>query len=236
MMSLKIGYWKIRGLAAALRMMCHYAGVEHESVLYEVKEKEGGGWDHSSWFSVKPELKEKNALINLPYVQDGETLVTLTNACLLYLGRKFNLNGKDAEEQVKVEQILMQIMDLRNEATGGFYGPKEKFQDNIKREYWKDHYQKFELWLQQNKTDFVASNEVTTPDFHLFEMLDQHETLSKFLNFQSPLSSYPLLSAYYQRMKSLPKLAGYLSSDIHRNLPINQRFSNFGISNSAVEK
>ena len=112
---LQIGYWKIRGLAAALRMTCTYAGAEYESVEYVSKPKEGGGYDTSEWHAQKRELATKNALINLPYVLDGETLVTQSNACLYYLGRKFRLAGVTALEQMRVDEALCQVMDLRNE-------------------------------------------------------------------------------------------------------------------------
>ena len=70
-----IGYWKIRGLAAPLRMTCSYAGAEYQSADYELQPKDGGGWDPSEWTSVKPGLKEKNAMMNLPYVLDGDVYI-----------------------------------------------------------------------------------------------------------------------------------------------------------------
>jgi glutathione S-transferase len=46
----------------------------------------------SPWFAQrKPQLKQLNPLINLPFVIDGEVVVTQSNACLAYLGRKFNM-------------------------------------------------------------------------------------------------------------------------------------------------
>ena len=69
---LVVAYWTIRGLGATLRMMCEYAGVEYEARSHDCAKKEGGGFDMTEWFvDNKPGLKEKNALINLPYVLDG---------------------------------------------------------------------------------------------------------------------------------------------------------------------
>lgn len=39
-----VGYWKIRGLAAPLRMICQYAGADYISKEYDVTVKEGGGY------------------------------------------------------------------------------------------------------------------------------------------------------------------------------------------------
>merc|ERR1712137_756018 len=97
-------------------------------VLYEVTEKEGGGWDVSSWFSKKPALKERNALMNLPYVIDGDNVITQSNACLMYLGRKFNLVGKNDSDLAKVEQTLCEVFDLRNNCVKLFYSSAEDFE------------------------------------------------------------------------------------------------------------
>ena len=69
----------------------------------------------STWLSVKkPALKAKNPLINLPYVVDGEVVVSQSNACLSYLGRKLGLWGGNEAEVSLCEQLLCEIMDLRN--------------------------------------------------------------------------------------------------------------------------
>lgn len=226
---LKVGYWDIRGLAAPLRMMCEYAGVEYEPVLYDLQAKEGGGWDASSWFSVKPELKEKNALMNLPYVIDGDVIVTQSNACLSYLGRKFKLNGKDDSDLTKVEQCLCEVMDLRNNAIKLFYSPKEQFdkdKDSFLEETVAKSFNKFEGWLNQQGTTYLVGNEVTTPDFHLFEIVDQIETLAKKVEKESTLKSFPKLTTLYESFQKLPAIAKYMESDLHK-LPINNKMASF---------
>lgn len=101
-----VGYWKIRGLAAPLRMLLTFVGAKYTSTVYAVHPKEGGGWDTSEWFSVKPALVEKNPFMNLPYVIDEEAdlILTQSNPCLLYLARKYNLAGKTPLETVYVDQ------------------------------------------------------------------------------------------------------------------------------------
>ena len=62
-----VAYWKIRGLAAPLRMMCSYAGVEFENKMYEHTGCASEGFDKKCWTDeAKPVLKERNPLINLP--------------------------------------------------------------------------------------------------------------------------------------------------------------------------
>ena len=91
----------------------------YNAVLYNVTEKDatagdGGGWDTSSWFGPKASLREKNPLLNLPYVRDGDALITQSNACMVYLGDKLGLMGDTAQDRIEIEQLLCECMDLRN--------------------------------------------------------------------------------------------------------------------------
>lgn len=129
-------YWKIRGLGAPLRMLLSHAGANYKDVTYEVVQKEDGSYDRSCWFSVKPALQAKNPLMNLPYVVDGDRVVTQSTSCLTYFGRKYKLSGANDDELTRVEQILAQAMDLRNDSVRLFYGPADKFQEGMVSKYW----------------------------------------------------------------------------------------------------
>ena len=78
-------------------MAAHYAGADCKFNNYGVTATDDG-WDKSSWFDVKPQFKEQNGLINLPYVIDNGFVVTQTNAVLMYLGRRFGLIGSTAQQ------------------------------------------------------------------------------------------------------------------------------------------
>jgi glutathione S-transferase len=41
------------------------------------------------WPAIKAKLAETNPFANLPYVLDGETVVSQSNACLVYLAGRF---------------------------------------------------------------------------------------------------------------------------------------------------
>jgi glutathione S-transferase len=225
--SVEVAYWKIRGLGAPLRMMCAYAGAKFTPTAYEVT-GESPNWDRSAWFDVKPELKAKNALMNLPYVIDGDNIVTQSNACLEYLGRKFGLLGSNEGEESKTQQCLSQVMDLRNSAVGCFYSGSDaaKHIDSV-----KVHYDKFEGWLKDNGTDYVAGPSPTAADFHLWEMLDQHEAFC--IKKELPLllhsddTPYTKLKQYYTRFAALPQLQSYFAGDLHK-FPMNNKMADFG--------
>ena len=68
-----LGYWSTKGLGAASRQMIIYAGIPLVAKIYKVLPKEENGeinYEGSSWHdNDKIELKKKNSLINLPYLQ-----------------------------------------------------------------------------------------------------------------------------------------------------------------------
>lgn len=212
---LTVAYWHIRGLAAPLRMMCYYANATFEDKTYKVTGTPGD-WDRSAWFDVKPALVEKNGLMNLPYIIDGDLVLTQSNACLGYLGRKFGLCGANELEITRNEQARDQCMDLRNGFVGLCYSPKDAFQDRVTSylEGTNTHFQKLEQFMTQNGTAYVSADKPLYADFHIFEMLDVHKRLAESQKATSWLASgkYPKLSALYQAMTSDPKLAGYFSS------------------------
>lgn len=112
--TLTIGYWDIRGLGAPLRMMAEYAGESYDAKLFDSRT--------GDWATYKAELIKINPFANLPFVKDGEQVITQSNACMSYLGAKFGLLGVGDGERALVEQCLCQVMDLRNDAVAQFYG------------------------------------------------------------------------------------------------------------------
>jgi glutathione S-transferase len=70
MSKLVLGYWPIRGLAERIRLLLEYLGLEYEQVFYFENNED-------QWFKVdKPTLLSKNPALNLPYLIDGEKVVS----------------------------------------------------------------------------------------------------------------------------------------------------------------
>lgn len=221
------------------------------NVMYDLKRKDDGSHDADAWFSVKPAMKEINPLINLPYVKDGDMIVSQTNACLCYLGRKLGLWGKTLEQQVECEELLCEIMDLRNDMISFAYKPAVEggAQKVISSAQGKNGVlQKLELWLekkvktssegltsvadsQHSQGAFLVGTSATAPDFHLYEMLVQYETLAKVNDLPPVLSSYPCLMFFKAAHENLPGNARYLASlGALGTLPFNQKMASFGAS------
>merc|ERR1712168_1172478 len=90
MAPITLAYWDIRGLAQPIRMLLEYSGADYKDIRYKCGDPPG--FDLSDWTNVK--FKLGLDFPNLPYCIDGDIKVTLSNAILRYLGRKFGLDGK----------------------------------------------------------------------------------------------------------------------------------------------
>jgi glutathione S-transferase len=233
-----VGYWSIRGLGAPLRMMVMYANHPLNNVMYDAVGIAGGNVDKSCWFSIKPEFIEKNPLMNLPYVIDGDNVITQSNACLSYLGRKLNLWGVNEIEVSQVEQLLCEVMDLRNQMIRYAYqvdGNALSLFDAVTGK--NGSFQKFELWLQREvdggrSGTFLVGDHATAPDFPLFEMLFQYTFLAEYKGRFDLLASFPRLQHYLTSFAALPANERYLATPFGsvspNRLPFNNKQATFG--------
>jgi len=213
-----------------------FANVPFKVENHELKMVDGAF--QTEWFSGrKPGLKEINPLVNLPYIIDGTLVVSQSNACLSYLGKKFGLWGKDLASSTRCDELLCEIFDLRNKMTGFAYAKHENIKnaaENLLADVKGKNgiLQKLELILvQQGPTwggfNFVADY-VTAPDFHAWEMLDQYAKLTAFFELPSLFADFPKLAAFHAGFASLPGNAKYLANPLFTQLPFNNLGASFG--------
>jgi len=231
-----VGYWGIRGLAAPLRMMVMYRNVPLQAECYDVKETPTkDGFDRSSWLSVKEGLRAKNPLINLPYVIDGDLVISQSNACFMYLGRKLNLLGSNEVEHCYCEQLLCEVMDLRNNVVRFAYGRSMEAAPWLESIATKgSSLDKLNTWLERkysswtdNTNLFFVGNDATAPDFHIWEMCDQLRLTATFSKCPDPLAAYPALSQFHKAFAALPGNQRYMQSKLAQ-LPCNNLMAGFG--------
>ena len=86
-----------------------------------------------------------------------------------------------------------------------------------------EHFAKLEGWFALNNTEFLVGDSPTAPDFHLFEMLDQHTAFAADHHQVDPIAACPCLSAFSARFRALPQLAAYFTGPLSK-LP----FNNYG--------
>jgi glutathione S-transferase len=90
----QLGYWKIRGLGEKVRMILEYVGIPYEEIKY-------GNDQEDKWFNEdKPKLLNQNPAINLPYLIDGNQVISESDAIIVYLcykGNRVDLLGTNCE-------------------------------------------------------------------------------------------------------------------------------------------
>ena len=250
-----IGYWSTKGLGSVCRQVVIYAGEKLISKNYKLQpkiENDNVSFDGSDWTNKdKIELKKRNSLINLPYMEiiddEGQRhLICQSNACLLYLGRKFKMLGSNEVEQTRCEQLLLETNDLRGIITSFAYThfknkdlEKEAAKEVYEKAFQKNDagkMQKFEHWLSSNDNSrFLLNNNVSIPDFNLFDILDfyieflKHYNLVNETNDDKILSAvgFPKLNKFFIDFKNLPKMKKYFNSILY-SLPYTNKSANFG--------
>jgi len=207
-----VGYHKIRGLGAPLRMICYYKSQPFSMVAYGEDMQE-------AWHKGKKlELIKQNSCINLPYIMDGDLITTQSNTCLLYLGRKTGLD-EDAFF-IHNHLVLDQTMDLRNDLMKLVYpfGPvktKGEFPAGAKAHLEGTAQTNFTKLEGICKGPYMCGDKPQSGDFHVFEMLDQHHDIALSIGMASPLEAFPKLKVLHTRMKEDPALAKYFASDAY---------------------
>ena len=109
-------------------MLLHILGQEYESVEYTLPEE---------WFPTKQKRIDEGAhFMNLPYLEDGDVLLTESGAIPYYLCQRFNkdLFGKTALDTARVIQINGVLVDLHRAVVKTAFreDAKEALAKNIK--------------------------------------------------------------------------------------------------------
>ena len=251
-----VGYWSTKGLGSVCRQMVIYAEFPLKAKNYKLEAILSNGetsYDGSSWHDTsKIELKKRNSLINLPYIEllnsNGDNLLlSQSNACLIYLARKFNMLGQNELEVTQCEQLLFETGDLRNIITSfaytHFQNKDEEHnaaKDVLNRVFDNNNIgkmQKFENWFKNQKNvnaNFLVNN-ISVSDFNLFDVLDFYIVFLKhykFLKYPKDENlfnefGYPNIANFYSKFKQLPKMQKYFSSILYK-LPYTNKSANFG--------
>lgn len=243
--TITVGYWSIRGLGAPLRMMVMYSGAKLNAVNYDgaPKQLEGGkmGWDMERWFvQDKPKLKTENPLINLPYVRVNKGMVvTQTNACFAHVGRALKMFGSNKKEAVQCEQLLCEVMDIRNKIVDLSYGgggnDKESASKVVANA--KSSFGKIATWLAakpKGTCTFLVGRKASAPDFHLYEMMDQFTALAAFHGIDTPFSAESVLLEWFVAFRALEQNQRYLTSVLAK-LPVNNKMAQWGATRGGEE-
>ncbi|XP_040854570.1 glutathione S-transferase Mu 1 isoform X1 [Ochotona curzoniae] len=243
-MPVTLGYWDIRGLAHAIRLLLEYTDTSYEEKRYTMGD--APDYDRSQWLSEK--FKLGLDFPNLPYLIDGTHKLTQSNAILRYLGRKHNLCGETEEEKIRVDILENQAMDVSNQLAEVCYSPdfvsylrpsraslgSMAFragahscfppQEKQKPEYLKgipDMLKQFSQFLGEKP--WFAGDKITFVDFLTYDVLDLHRVF-----VPSCLEAFPNLKAFVSRFEDLPKISAYIKSNRFLPRPLYTKVATWG--------
>ncbi|XP_006899379.1 PREDICTED: glutathione S-transferase Mu 1-like isoform X2 [Elephantulus edwardii] len=204
-----LGYWEIRGLAHAIRLILEYTDSKYEEKKYIWGD--APDYDRSHWLNEK--FKLGLDFPNLPYLVDGSHKITQSNAILRYIARKHNLCGETEEEKIRVDMLESQVMDTRMSLALMCYNPDF---EKLKPQYLKELPEKLKLYSDYlGKRPWFAANKITFADFLVYDVLDVNRIFEP-----KCLDAFPNLKDFMARFERLDKIAAYMKSSRYLPRPL----------------
>lgn len=216
-----LGYWALRGFGERVRLILEYTNLPYTQEIFTAEAPE-------KWFNDrKPELIKKNPAINLPFLIDGDKVISESNTLMIYVAHrsgKKELLGRNFDEQLNITTVEGVCKGLHQEFLKLSYGGHGKASYE---EAHKEFIEKFRPSLVKlqgllGEKDWIAG-EITWIDFVVTEFLQQ-----LFLQTPGFKEEYPALLKYQQRLFSLPELQNYFKSSRWQEFPVNYVTAQWG--------
>jgi len=216
-----LAYWAIRGLAQPIRLLLEYTGTPYADKRFE--QGPAPDFDKSCWFDVKDTVVGDYPFPNLPYLIDGEQVITQSNAIVRHIARKHNLLGDSLDSASRVDIMLEEGMDLRNRTVGMAYGRSwgTGTYDTAMPGYAKatsEHFARISKFL--GEAPWFGGANLSAADFVMYELLDQNALMVKGV-----LDPFPNLCDFQARFAALPPIKAYLASERCIVFPCNNQHS-----------
>lgn len=216
-MAMTLGYWDIRGLAHAIRLLLEYTDSNYEEKKYTMGD--APDFDRSQWLSEK--FKLGLDFPNLPYLIDGAHRLTQSNAILRYIARKHNLCGETEEEKIRVDILENEVNDMRMYHIKTCYSPDY---EKLKPEFLKALHEKIKLLSQfLGKRSWFAGDKLTYVDFLAYDFLDIMQMFEP-----KCLDAFSNLKDFLVRFEGLKKISAYMKSSRFLPAPVYAKMAMWG--------
>ncbi|XP_044144242.1 glutathione S-transferase Mu 4 [Bufo gargarizans] len=211
-----LGYWDIRGIAHAIRLLLEYTGTPYEEKRYVT----GGApdYDKSQWLDEKEKLGLD--FPNLPYLLDGDVKLTQSNTILRYIAGKHGLCGNTDSEKILVSQIENEAMDFRMRLVTIAYNPNFEELKGPYLEKLPTVLERYSRFLGERH--WFVGDKITIADFLMYDVLDQHIMLDP-----TCLKKFKNLQEFLARFEALPAIAAYMKTPRFIKTRINNRMASW---------
>ncbi|XP_005388948.1 PREDICTED: glutathione S-transferase Mu 4 [Chinchilla lanigera] len=216
-MPVTLGYWDIRGLAHAIRLLLEYTDTSYEEKRYTMGD--APDYDRSQWLNEK--FKLGLDFPNLPYLIDGTHKLTQSNAILRYIARKHSMCGETEEEKIRADILENQAMDISNQLATVCYSPNF---EKLRPEYLEELPGKMKLFSDfLGKRQWFVGNKITYVDFLAYDILDLHRIFDP-----KCLEAFPNLKDFISRFEGLKKISAYMKSSRFLPTPLYTKVATWG--------
>ncbi|DAA31502.1 glutathione S-transferase Mu 1 isoform X2 [Bos indicus] len=216
-MAMTLGYWDIRGLAHAIRLLLEYTDSNYEEKKYTMGD--APDYDRSQWLNEK--FKLGLDFPNLPYLIDGAHRLTQSKAILRYIARKHNMCGETEEEKIRVDVLENQTMDTANELAILCYNPEF---EKLKSQYLKEIPGKMKLYSEfLGRRPWFAGDKLTFVDFLVYDVLDIHRIFEP-----KCLDAFPNLKDFISHFEGLKRISAYMKSSRFLPHPVYSKMAVWG--------
>lgn len=207
-----IGYWKIRGLVELAKLIMEYGKKPYQMEYY--MQGPGPEFSRAEWYDKKFTLGLD--FPNLPYIMDGDLKMCESMNIYVYLVKKYvpELMGKTETEKLKVFEGLNVLKEIKDNITMPCYNPdKSKAPEAVKNV----EYRVEQVVNKLGKNEWLIGDSPTVCDLMLMEVTDQFQMITE----GAWLKDHPTLEAHNTRVKSIPSIKEYKSSDRFFEGPFN---------------
>uniref|UniRef100_A0A1B6EVG9 glutathione transferase n=1 Tax=Cuerna arida TaxID=1464854 RepID=A0A1B6EVG9_9HEMI len=192
---IKLTYFPIIGLAEPIRFLLAYLGKEYEDFRF----------DRKDW----PEIKKGTPWGKSPVLEIGGQQVTQSIAISRYLGKEAGLAGGDSWEDLRIDEIVGVIDDLRAEIANFHYDPDEVRKAgkivSLVNEIVPFYMKKLDAHVKENN-GFLANGKLSWADFYF-------SAISEYLSYmyRSDITDgYPNVKDLKMRIYALPAIKAWI--------------------------
>ena len=205
---LEFGYWEFKGRAHYIRMLIAYLGLEVNEVTYKTPQE---------WASKKQELAKSDhcPFPNLPYLIDGDTVITETVAickALVIKASRPEMFGKTPADQVTHLSMMGVCADLFSGIASVLGKSKAEVQQAWPGLYDKDIKHRLAGFVKILANRPFLLYYVTVADLFLAYLGDVYEFISVNTGVRNPFADFPQLQNLHKSVWALPGLSQFKTS------------------------
>lgn len=209
-----LGYWQLRGLGEMIRELLEYTKLPYEQIVYPEDNED-------KWFKEdKPKLIQKNPAITLPYLLDGDKVISESSAILVYICHKANridLLGRNPDELVTLATVYGIYKDFHRQYIELVYGGyKEATWEEALVKYTTVLAGYFKKWSGVLGAKSYICGEITWVDFTIAEAIQKCSMLCP-----KAFEGLDNLLSYQKNIWGLPELQDYFGSNRFLLHPVN---------------